>query len=513
MREIVDELRDRRARREEEFERARAYAAGRRVLAFENTNAVARHAAHADRRVRPGHRPRRGDRGARRGHASSEVAEVARGISEALLGRLRRPARRSTSSLVSACGLPLARRPSATMLRCVTDDGAQPPRARALRARVVGPLAARARAARRRARGRPARRRPQRERGPEYVIVLVSEHFDGVPWLERVYVRPARCGTPTRWARRPTSTATRRPSSSASASTLPRRARGGRARASSCCPSRRSSKRLRATDACLEQRRARRGVPARRAPRRPGTSRRCRGTGRAAASVRREARQRAEDDLVERGRSRRRRRRRRGSGCAPRGRPGRDVAGEDAVAEAGREALDLRLDALDVALGLARPVDPAAARACRPRRCACPPARASGRRPTAGRASRNGRSGEAAGGLAASASRSSCSPPPTWTVPALARRRRRPRDRAVQRPVDLDRRRARSGSGAARRGTGRERVAGQREQRVRHDVGDDERRRRSARRRRARRRDAAALGARSAPTRAPVRTSPPSARR
>lgn len=28
----------------------------------------------------------------------------------------------------------------------------------------------------------------QRERGPEYVIVLVSEYFDGVPWLERVYV-------------------------------------------------------------------------------------------------------------------------------------------------------------------------------------------------------------------------------------------------------------------------------------------------------------------------------------
>ena len=29
---------------------------------------------------------------------------------------------------------------------------------------------------------------PQRERGPEFVVVLVSEHFDGVPWLERVYV-------------------------------------------------------------------------------------------------------------------------------------------------------------------------------------------------------------------------------------------------------------------------------------------------------------------------------------
>jgi uncharacterized protein len=29
---------------------------------------------------------------------------------------------------------------------------------------------------------------PQRERGPEYVVVLVSEQFDGVPWLERVHV-------------------------------------------------------------------------------------------------------------------------------------------------------------------------------------------------------------------------------------------------------------------------------------------------------------------------------------
>ncbi len=44
MREIVDELRTDGPTREE-FERARSYAAGRRVLAFENTNAVARHAA------------------------------------------------------------------------------------------------------------------------------------------------------------------------------------------------------------------------------------------------------------------------------------------------------------------------------------------------------------------------------------------------------------------------------------------------------------------------------------
>jgi hypothetical protein len=28
---------------------------------------------------------------------------------------------------------------------------------------------------------------PQRERGAEYVVVFVSEAFDGVPWLERVY--------------------------------------------------------------------------------------------------------------------------------------------------------------------------------------------------------------------------------------------------------------------------------------------------------------------------------------
>jgi len=28
---------------------------------------------------------------------------------------------------------------------------------------------------------------PQRERGSEYVLVLVSRAFDGMPWLERVY--------------------------------------------------------------------------------------------------------------------------------------------------------------------------------------------------------------------------------------------------------------------------------------------------------------------------------------
>jgi hypothetical protein len=28
---------------------------------------------------------------------------------------------------------------------------------------------------------------PQRERGPEYVMVLVSPAYEGMPWLERVY--------------------------------------------------------------------------------------------------------------------------------------------------------------------------------------------------------------------------------------------------------------------------------------------------------------------------------------
>lgn len=28
---------------------------------------------------------------------------------------------------------------------------------------------------------------PQRERGPEYVLILVSSAYQGMPWLERVY--------------------------------------------------------------------------------------------------------------------------------------------------------------------------------------------------------------------------------------------------------------------------------------------------------------------------------------
>ena len=53
---------------EEEVERARAYAAGRRVLAFENTNAVARYAANQAIVFGEDIDPDTGDRAARRGH-------------------------------------------------------------------------------------------------------------------------------------------------------------------------------------------------------------------------------------------------------------------------------------------------------------------------------------------------------------------------------------------------------------------------------------------------------------
>jgi predicted Zn-dependent peptidase len=81
MREIVDELRTD-GPREEEFERARAYAAGRRVLAFENTNAVARHAATQSvvfgQDIDPDEAIAALDR-----TTFEQVGEIARGISEA----------------------------------------------------------------------------------------------------------------------------------------------------------------------------------------------------------------------------------------------------------------------------------------------------------------------------------------------------------------------------------------------------------------------------------------------
>ena len=72
------------------------------------------------------------------------------------------------------------------------------------------------------------------------------------------------------------------------------------------------------------------------------------------------------------------------------------VARQDPVAEPGGEALDLRLDALDVAIELGRPVD-AARRpvGVGPGGVTCPPARASGPRCSAGRAAAPARRGGA----------------------------------------------------------------------------------------------------------------------
>ena len=82
MREIVDELR-RDGPREEEVERARAFGAGRLVLAFENSGAVARHAAHQaiiyDDELDPDVAIDAVD-----GVTFDEVVAVARGISEEL---------------------------------------------------------------------------------------------------------------------------------------------------------------------------------------------------------------------------------------------------------------------------------------------------------------------------------------------------------------------------------------------------------------------------------------------
>jgi len=82
MREIVSELRDD-GPTEEEVERARAYAAGRRVLAFENTNAVAQHAAYQAVVYREEIDPDRSiaDLDA---VAFDDVARVARGVADEL---------------------------------------------------------------------------------------------------------------------------------------------------------------------------------------------------------------------------------------------------------------------------------------------------------------------------------------------------------------------------------------------------------------------------------------------
>ena len=184
MREIVNELRSD-GPREDEVERARAYAAGRRVLAFENTNAVARHAAtqtvvHGEE-VDPDRAIALLDE-----VTFDEVAEVARGISEDGLGGLRRPAR-GRRVRVGWCEAALRRGGSGAIIARVSDPGLNRRELDRYVQRVTDRWPAQrvllggARVAD--LNGAP----PQRERGPEFVVVFVSEHFDGVPWLERVY--------------------------------------------------------------------------------------------------------------------------------------------------------------------------------------------------------------------------------------------------------------------------------------------------------------------------------------
>ena len=105
MREIVAELAAD-GPREEEVERARAYAAGRRVLAFENTNAVARFAAGRTIVFGEDFDPDDGDR-ALDAVTFDEVAEVARARRPGRARRrLRRPARGGRLRLTPCAAAP-----------------------------------------------------------------------------------------------------------------------------------------------------------------------------------------------------------------------------------------------------------------------------------------------------------------------------------------------------------------------------------------------------------------------
>ena len=209
---------------EEEVERARAYAAGRRVLAFENTNAVARYAA--TQTIVFGEDIDPDDAIAALDAVTfDEVAEIARaGRPGDARRRLRRPARRAEFelTLLPPCGDHARWWPTAVEPRASS-------RATCGASATAGRSSARCSAARASTtRAAPA---PQRERGPEYVVVLVSERFDGVPWLERVYqaAQPVGRRRDGRAGRRALLHA--RPSSSASASVAPRRVPHERRRA------------------------------------------------------------------------------------------------------------------------------------------------------------------------------------------------------------------------------------------------------------------------------------------
>ena len=184
MREIVDELRTD-GPSEEEVERARAYAAGPARAGVREHERGGAPRGGADRHLRPGHRPRQGDRGAGRCHVRPGDGGRA--------GHLRRSSRWPASARTSSpsshrAGLSPRRRVGHNWRWVTTFDELNHRELERYVRRVSDrwpldrALLGGARVADLRGAG------PQRERGPEYVIVLVSEHFDGVPWLERVYV-------------------------------------------------------------------------------------------------------------------------------------------------------------------------------------------------------------------------------------------------------------------------------------------------------------------------------------
>ena len=232
MREIVDELRTD-GPTEEEVERARAYAAGRRVLAFENTNAVARHAAQQTVVFGQDIDPDKAIE-ALDAVTFDQVVEVARGHLRVALGGLRRPHTNRPSSHRRRLPDLAVRGP-----QCVVGDDFEELNHRELE-RYVRRVSDRwpldrallggARVADLRGAG------AQRERGPEYVIVLVSRALRRravarARLRHRHAVGRLRDGRARRHARlhpRRVRAPPREP---------PRRARRGASGASSCSPS------------------------------------------------------------------------------------------------------------------------------------------------------------------------------------------------------------------------------------------------------------------------------------
>ena len=215
MREIVGELAAD-GPTPEEVERARAYAAGRRVLAFENTNAVARYAANQrivfDEDIDP-------DAAIALLDAATfdEVAEAARTVDPDKLAVACVGPHESGRVLILV--KPLAGRASGWVrMLCV-------PVAEALNERELSRYVSRvsdrwplssARCWAARAPTTPSERRRSASAAPSTSSSSSPSASTACPGSS-ASTSAARCGTRPRWATTPTSTATRRSSSSASA--------------------------------------------------------------------------------------------------------------------------------------------------------------------------------------------------------------------------------------------------------------------------------------------------------